>query len=107
MAIDLIEQHRLRYFLTDQRRRGAILHTDETWLAMDWAPRMARSGLERAAIVQSPDMFNSTAIDRVVGTVRPTIPFPVRFFTTTDEAEAWLYDTADSLPGTPQHPLVK
>ena len=44
MAVELIERHSLRYFLTDQRRRGAILHEDEVWLISDWAPRMARAG---------------------------------------------------------------
>jgi hypothetical protein len=59
LAVDLINEHQLRYFLTDQRRRGAILHEDEVWLTTDWAPRMARAGLERAAIVQSPDFFKT------------------------------------------------
>lgn len=90
MAVDLILEHRLRYFLTDQRRRGAILHDDEVWLASDWAPRMAKAGLERAAIVQSPDFFNRTAIARVVETVLPTIPYPIMNFQAMEEARAWL-----------------
>ncbi|MBK7384487.1 MAG: hypothetical protein IPI81_14330 [Flavobacteriales bacterium] len=94
-AVDLIRERGLRYFLSDQRRRGAILHADEVWLAMDWVPRMARTGLERAAIVQSADVFNSVAIDRVVGTVQPGIVFPIRLFNTPEEAEAWLYSPAD------------
>ncbi len=95
LAVELINKHRLRYFLTDQRRRGAILHDDEMWLATDWSPRMARTGLERAAIVQSADFFNYTVIDRVVRTVLPAIPFPIKYFKTMEEAEEWIYSAND------------
>lgn len=89
-AVDLILEHRLRCFLTDQRRRGVILHDDEIWLASDWAPRMATAGLERAAIVQSADFFNRTAIERVVQTILPSVPYPIMNFQTMEEARAWL-----------------
>ncbi len=90
LAVDLIAKHKLRYFLTDQRRRGAILHEDELWLITDWAPRMARAGLERAAIVQSPDFFNRTTLERVVKTVLASVPYPIMNFRTLEEAEHWL-----------------
>ena len=90
LAVDLIKQHHLRYFLTDQRRRGAILHDVEVWLVTDWAPRMAKAGLERAAIVQSPDFFNRTTLDRVVQTVMPSVPYPIMNFMSLEEAEEWL-----------------
>ena len=90
MAVDLILEYRLRYFLTDQRRRGAILHEDEVWLVTDWAPRMARAGLVRSAIVQSPDFFNRTTIERVVKTVLPSVPCPIMNFQSMEEARAWL-----------------
>lgn len=89
-VVDLINEHRLRYFLTDQRRRGAILHEDERWLVTDWAPRMAKAGLERAAIVQSEDFFNRTTVDRFVRTVLPTVDYPIMNFHTMEDARAWL-----------------
>jgi len=90
LAVDLIAEHKLRYFLTDQRRRGTILHDDEVWLVTDWCPRMAKAGLARAAIVQSPDFFNRTTIERVVRTVLPTVPYPIMNFMTLEEAQQWL-----------------
>lgn len=95
MACELINEHKLHYFLTDQRRRGAILNADEHWLATDWSPRMARTTLKRAAIVQSTDFFNHTAIDRVVRTVLPVIPYPIKYFKTMEEAEEWLFNTSE------------
>ena len=56
----------------------------------DWCPRMAQAGLNRAAIVQSPDFFNRTTLDRIVQTVLPTVPFPIMNFKTVEEAERWL-----------------
>ncbi|HMC98418.1 MAG TPA: hypothetical protein VKG92_12230 [Flavobacteriales bacterium] len=94
-AVDLIREHKLRYFLTDQRRRGAILHDDELWLVTDWCPRMAQAGLERAAIVQSADFFNRASIDRVVKTVLPTVSYPIMNFKTLEEAEHWLTNTEE------------
>ena len=73
----------------------AILHTDEHWLATDWSPRMARTTLQRAAIVQSADFFNHTVIDRVVRTVLPVIPFPIKYFASLEEAEAWLHSASE------------
>lgn len=90
LAVALIREHRLRYFLTDQRRRGAILHADEVWLVNDWAPRMASAGLVRSAIVQSADPDNRTAIDRVVQTVLPSVPYPIKSFPTLETARTWL-----------------
>lgn len=90
LAVDLIQQHGLRYFLTDQRRRGAILHDDEVWLMSDWAPRMARAGLLRAAVVQSEDFFNRTTVDRFVQTVLPTIDYPIMNFHNMEDARTWL-----------------
>ena len=90
LAIDLIEKHSLRYFLTDQRRRGVILHDDEVWLVTNWAPRMAKAGLERAAVVQSADFFNRTTVDRFIRTVLPTVNYPIVNFQTLEEARAWL-----------------
>ena len=90
LAVALIERHKLRYFLTDQRRRGAILHDDGVWLMHDWAPRMAATGLARAAIVMSTDFFNRTTIERVADAVKPSTPYPIRYFKELEEARAWL-----------------
>lgn len=90
LAVELILRHKLRYFLTDQRRRGAILHEDEVWLVNDWAPRMAKAGLERAAVVQSADFFNRTTVERFVRTILPTVSYPIVNFQTMEEAELWL-----------------
>ena len=90
LAVEWIERFSLRCFMTDQRRRGAILHDDEVWLVSDWAPRMAMAGLQRAAIVQSPDFFNRTTIDRVVKTVLPSVPYPIMNFMTPEDAREWL-----------------
>ena len=89
-TVDLIIAHKLRYFLTDQRRRGAILHADELWLKDDWAPRMAVIGLARAAIVMSPDFFNRTTIERVAEAVKPSTPYPIKYFKEMEEARTWL-----------------
>ena len=90
LAVELIERHHLWYFLTDQRRRGAILHEDEVWLVTDWAPRMAKAGLEKAAVVQSPDFFNRTTVERFIRTVLPTVSYPIVNFQSIEEAEHWL-----------------
>lgn len=89
-AVERIAEDGLLYFLTDQRRRGPILNDDEVWLVTDWCPRMAATALQRAAIVQSPDFFNRSTLERVVEAVRASAPFPIRFFSTLEEAQHWL-----------------
>ena len=89
-ALHLIRDRALQFFLTDQRRRGAILREDERWLLDDWSPRMAGAGLRGAAIVQSADFFNMTAIDRMVARVVETTPYPIAFFKDIEAATEWL-----------------
>lgn len=90
LVVDWIAAYKLKYFLTDQRRRGAILHDDEMWLVNDWAPRMAKAGLERAAVVQSQDFFNRAAVNRFVQTVLPTVSYPIGNFLHEEDALHWL-----------------
>ena len=97
LAVQWISDLDLSYFLTDQRRRGAILHDDELWLIQNWCPRMGRTCLKRAAIVQSPDFFNRSTLERVVESVQSTVPFPIRFFRNPEEALHWLM-TGEDLP---------
>jgi hypothetical protein len=89
-VVDLIREHRLRYFLTDQRWRGPILHEDERWLLDDWTPRFAALGVERAAVVQSEDYFNRVAVERFVEQALPRVSCEVRYFHTPKEAEDWI-----------------
>jgi hypothetical protein len=95
LAVNWIQDHGLHYFLTDQRRRGVIQYEDEAWLLSDWCPRMARTRLQRAAIIQSPDFFNRSTIERVVSAVQATAPFPIRFFRSYEEAQHWLLTGED------------
>ena len=90
LAVKLIEEYDLKYFLTDQRRRGPILHDDELWLMSSWVPRMAAAGLKRAAIIQSEDVTNRDSIDRVVSASQPNVPYPIGSFPTMEEAVVWL-----------------
>ncbi len=90
LAVEWIHRHKLKYFLTDQRRRGPILHEDELWLVNDWAPRMAKAGLERAAVIQSLDFFNRATVNRFMRTVLPTVSYPIGNFQTMEEAVHWL-----------------
>ncbi|HRH39072.1 MAG TPA: hypothetical protein PK760_12035 [Flavobacteriales bacterium] len=90
LAVEWIGKYGLKAFLTDQRRRGAIMHEDEMWLVQDWAPRMAKAGLRRAAVVQSADFFNRTSVERMVKAVVPTIPYIISNFQTMEAAREWL-----------------
>lgn len=97
LAVQWITDLKLSYFLTDQRQRGAILHDDELWLLQSWCPRMSRTTLKRAAIIQSADFFNRSTLERVVAAVQGNVPFPIRFFRSPDKAQHWLM-TGEDLP---------
>ena len=89
-ALDLMREHKLRYFLTDQRLRGPILHDDERWLLDDWTPRFNALDVQRAGVVQSEDYFNRIAVERFVGQAIPKVSTVVKFFRTMEDAEGWL-----------------
>lgn len=92
-AVEWMHSYHLHSFLTDQRQRGAILHADERWVISEWVPRMVKAGLMRAAVVQSPDYFNSQAVERVVMNALPVVPYPIMNFHSLEEARAWLMDS--------------
>ena len=56
----------------------------------DRAPRMARAGLERSAMIQSPDFHDRTTIARAVKTVLPSVPCRMMSFQTMEETREWL-----------------
>ena len=97
IAVQWTRDHHLHSFLTDQRRRGPILREDELWIVNDWVPRMVAAGLLRAGIVQSPDFFNYTAVERVMKTVLPTMPHPIMNFQTMEDALEWMTNGKEAL----------
>jgi hypothetical protein len=90
LAVEWMQKYHLHSFLTDQRSRGPILHVDEQWVIQEWVPHMVAAGLQRAAVVQSPDFFNAQAVERVVKNALPMVPMPIMNFPTLEEAMAWM-----------------
>lgn len=87
-----VVQHRTRYWLSDSRALTAILRQDDEWIRKMWVPRIFQAGLERLAIVQSPDYFYQTTANKIVDDSRPASPFPVQLFHAPEEAEHWLME---------------
>lgn len=87
-AAEWVEKFELKYYLSDNRERGAILHEDEGWVLKEWAPRMNSTKLVRSALVQSSDFFNAITLERIVDKAQREIP--IRFFRSVPEAHHWL-----------------
>jgi len=90
-AVMQVQQHRLRYWLSDSRSLGAILREDELWIKNDMIPQLLRMGVERLAIVMSQDFFTRMSTDRLVDHGRSSAPFPVQMFDTAENAALWLF----------------
>jgi hypothetical protein len=90
-AVMQVQQHRLRYWLSDSRYLGAILREDELWIKDKMIPQLLRMGVERLAIVMSQDFFTRMSTDRLVDQGRPNAPFPVQMFDSAANAEQWLF----------------
>jgi hypothetical protein len=90
-AVMQVQQHRLRYWLSDSRSLGAILREDELWIRDELMPQLLRMGVERLAIIMSQDFFTRMSTDRLVDQGRSNAPFPVQMFDSTENAELWLF----------------
>jgi hypothetical protein len=90
-AVMQVQQHRLRFWLSDSRSLGAILHEDEVWIKDELMPQLLRMGVERLAIIMSQDFFTRMSTDRLVDQGRPNAPFAVQMFDSAANAEQWLF----------------
>ncbi len=87
-----VMQHKLRFWLSDSRRRGPIPIQDEEWIIKDLTPRMFQIGLEKLAIVTSMDPGYKASIGRIVDEGTPRSPFPVAVFEEPEVATRWLLE---------------
>lgn len=90
-AVMQVQQHRLRYWLSDSRSLGAILREEELWIKEEMMPHLLRMGVERLAIIMSQDFFTRMSTDRLVDEGRSNASFPVQMFDSAANAEAWLF----------------
>ena len=89
-VLALVEEHRLRFWLSDTQQMGPILHDDEMWTVNEYVPLLMKAGLRRIAVIASADFFNLTAVERMVDATAPIVPYKVEFFNDAMAANEWL-----------------
>ena len=90
VALVVLREHDVRYWLADLRNMTAILHADEQWANEVWFPQLFTTGLRRMAIVESRDFFNQTSVARSFTAVNGKLSFEVAWFGSPEEATAWM-----------------
>ena len=90
-VLKAVQEHGLRYFLSDARNMGPILFADREWSEHEIIPKFVEAGLRRVAVVSSKDVLNMIAVDNMVASVPSEAPCQFGFFGGPDLALVWLY----------------
>ena len=85
-----VKQYSLQRFLSDTRARPQLSSEDEEWIRTDLFPRLADTGLQRLAIVQSEEAQQRQQIGRIAAKASVAFPYPVDIFTDPQAARTWL-----------------
>ncbi|MCB9169761.1 MAG: hypothetical protein H6594_05340 [Flavobacteriales bacterium] len=91
-ALEFVLRNKVHLWLADLRGMSAILRDDELWTNTDWFPRLARTKLQRMAILPSLDFFNQMSVRRIMDGTTGVIEFPVGYFADPEEALDWLLE---------------
>ncbi|MCB0791732.1 MAG: STAS/SEC14 domain-containing protein [Flavobacteriales bacterium] len=89
-ALEFVLRNKVHLWLADLRNMSAILRDDELWTNAEWFPRLARTKLQRMAILPSRDFFNQMSVKRIMDGTLGVIEFPVGYFAEEDESMEWL-----------------
>jgi hypothetical protein len=100
--LEEVRAHGLKLWLSDGRKAGPILYTDQVWTMNEFTPLVMAAGLERIAIVNSEDGLNLLAVDRMVNATPEGASYDIGFFEDPAIAQLWLMDPARSRSAVPR-----
>lgn len=95
-VLDVVREQGTNMWLSDGRNAGPILQNDQVWTMKEFTPAVMAAGLERIAIVNSSDVLNMMAVDRMVNATPAEAPYDIAFFEDPSIAQLWLMDPTRS-----------
>lgn len=88
-TVHLAQQHRVKGWVADDRRLGAVRPKDLEWTHAYVLKSLSLIGLQRFAHLESVEVLNRVTIDGMYRTALPELLYEVRHFTGLAEARAW------------------
>jgi hypothetical protein len=91
-AYEYVKNNNIKKWLANLRDMSIIKEADRDWVNNEWFPLMAKTGLERMAIIISHDYFNQSAITRIMNKAEEEqhLRYATEYFNDIDRARAWL-----------------
>lgn len=89
LALQLAQQHKVRGWVADDRRLGAVRPRDLEWLRTEMLPALAVSGVKRFALLDADDSLNRLTIGWMYEQVSDTISFEIQHFADISQARVW------------------
>ncbi|UOQ53139.1 STAS/SEC14 domain-containing protein [Hymenobacter cellulosivorans] len=88
-TLQALRHHRTGKLLTDHRQRQPLPLSAQQWIAQHWIPKaMQEVGYSHCAILENQTPLGRLAARAVGDAV--TLPLDFRYFSTLEEASAWL-----------------
>jgi hypothetical protein len=84
-----LSEHRGSRALGDCRNMKPIQQSDQDWATTDWLPRVLAAGLTRMALVVPKSGLAQMNVEAIMSRV-PATRLDIAYFTTIEEAGAWL-----------------
>lgn len=93
-ALSLVAKLGVHAWLSDDTLLGAVRPRDLEWAEDALFLALGSLGLERFALVESPDPVNRMVINAMYERITPRLPYPVRRFDDLAAARAWVTSMA-------------
>ena len=90
-ALDLISDHAVYYWLSDNRNMKVIRPADQEYINTEWLQEfISRSEVRKSASLEPEDVFGKISTENIKRVADQLIPFDTAFFNNLEEATQWL-----------------
>jgi len=89
-AIDLMLEHKVKYYLSDIRQQRIVSPEDRKWFQEVAMPSAIKNGLERAVVIFAGNVFKKYYLNNIFNASKK-FGLPLKFFYSEEEAEEWLF----------------
>ena len=89
-ALEYVRKNKVKRWLANLRDMSIIKETDRDWTNNEWFPELAKTGLEKMAIIVSMDYLNQSSVTRIMNKAEEIIQFQTENFNDIERARDWL-----------------
>lgn len=91
LFVEDMAKYHVKYFIQNSQQFKYLIAPDtQLWMAQNMFPKIAATGVEKAAIINSEDFVSGLSVEQTINERSSDLPIEVVYFTSEEEARQWL-----------------